>query len=608
MDKEQGEEREVQIAKVAQAREYLPGGEAMNAVNSKDRVALYVRVSTQEQATEGVSIEAQLAALRTYARLQGWQIAGEYVDAGYSGGSDERPSLQRLLSDARKGKFNIIAVAKLDRFFRNLRIMLNCLHEMEGLGIKFVATQEGLDTATPYGRFAVQIMGVIAEFERGRIGERVRDGRRYRISQGLWPSCATLYGYRWLPKEQKWEVDKEEAKVVKYIYHLYLKEGLGSMKIPLRLNEEGYHTRQGYRWGFHSVHKLLSHPGYKGLHPRGLKMLPIIDEATTWEMAQEKRLKARQVRRNARHWLLQGLCICGECGHVLGCIQKDQTERRYYSCHGRYKDAHLDGSPKCTLPRMRADLLEKAVWRRLKTVLTDSETLRESLRSSLAELRQRRSELDKGIGSIDKELQTIYSKKERLGLAYADGAVSKEVYDERLQVLVKREGELLKARSNLDPQVGMELDELEQGIATLEKVVDGKSGTVMLTELGIWAMPIPQYKVVSLESPIVSAYNPPTVGAWDEPTMIQLEDFFRLGDNWPLMRMVNSPTESSDGVPKERVWQTIRGFFESFAIRVYVFHDRAEIRGFIPTEVMDIPRGGDRIRGEAIISSVRGRG
>jgi predicted site-specific integrase-resolvase len=167
MDKEQGEEREVQIAKVPQAREYLPGGEAMNAVNSKDRVALYVRVSTQEQATEGVSLEAQLAALRTYARLQGWQIAGEYVDAGYSGGSDERPSLQRLLSDARKGKCTIIAVAKLDRFFRNLRIMLNCLHELEGLGIKFVATQESLDTATPYGRFAVQIMGVIAEFETG---------------------------------------------------------------------------------------------------------------------------------------------------------------------------------------------------------------------------------------------------------------------------------------------------------------------------------------------------------------------------------------------------------------------------------------------------------
>jgi site-specific DNA recombinase len=160
----------------------------MKDSNTKDTVGVYCRVSTQEQASEGVSIDAQLAALRTYARLQGWQIAGEYVDAGYSGGVEERPSLQRLLSDARKGKFNIIAVAKLDRFFRNLRVMLNCLHELEQLGVKFVATQEGLDTSSPYGNFAVQMMGVIAEFERGCIGERVRDGRRYRVSQGRWPS------------------------------------------------------------------------------------------------------------------------------------------------------------------------------------------------------------------------------------------------------------------------------------------------------------------------------------------------------------------------------------------------------------------------------------
>jgi site-specific DNA recombinase len=572
----------------------------------QEMVALYVRVSTAEQATEGVSIDAQLAALRTYAKLQRWQITGEYVDAGYSGGSDERPSLQRLLSDARKGKFNIIAVAKLDRFFRNLRVMLNCLHEMEGLGIKFIATQEGLDTSTPYGKFAVQIMGTISEFERGRIGERVRDGRHYRVSQGRWPSGRTLYGYRWLPREQKWEVIEKEAEVVRYIFHLYLSEGLGSMKIPLRLNKEGCRTRQGSRWGFHSLHRILSHPGYKGMHRNGIRMPPIIDEAT-WDMAQEKRRKARQVRRNPRNWLLQGRCICGECGHVLSCIRKDKTEHRYYSCHGRYRDTHLDGSPKCTLPRVRADLLEKAVWRRLKTVLTDSQVLRETFRTTLNELRQRRSEMGKATESIDRELQTICSKKERLGLAYADGAVIKEVYDSKLGILKKRESELLAARSNLDPRAGMELDELEQQIARLEKVVDGKSGPVMLTELGILATDMPPYGVIAFPA-VGDPENSVTVGAWDEPTMIQMEDFFRLGDNGPLVRMVDGPGSSAAEVPREMVWQNIRRTFETFSIRVYVFRDRVEIRGFIPTEVMDIPRGGDRIRGGSIIPSVRGRG
>ncbi len=132
-------------------------------------MAVYARVSTQEQAVEGVSIDAQVAALKANAKIQGWEIIDEYIDGGYSGGTDDRPALKRLLADAKQKRLDIIAVCKLDRFFRNLRLLLNHLHGLEQLGIKFISTQEGLDTSTPYGKFAVQMMGVIAEFERGRI-------------------------------------------------------------------------------------------------------------------------------------------------------------------------------------------------------------------------------------------------------------------------------------------------------------------------------------------------------------------------------------------------------------------------------------------------------
>jgi site-specific DNA recombinase len=564
----------------------------------QQKVALYARVSSQEQATEGVSIEAQVATLSAYAKSQGWDVADEYIDGGYSGGTDERPALKRLIVDAGQRRFSIIAVSKLDRFFRNLRLLLNHLYGLEQLGIKFVSAQEGLDTSTPYGKFAVQMMGVIAEFERDRIGERVKDSRQYLITQGNWPGGRTVYGYRWLAKEQKWEVNEKEAEVVRYIYHLYLNEGLGTMKIPFRLNEESYRTRLGYLWGIDAIHRVLTHPGYKGLHPRGLKMPAIVDEVT-WEMAQEKRLKARHVRRSVRHWLLQGLCVCGECGHVLGCIQKDQTERRYYSCPGRWKDCHLDKSPKCTLPRMRADLLEKAVWRRLKAVLTDSEALKDSLRNTLTELKQKRNELNKGSGSIDRELETISGKKERLGLAYADGAVGKEAYDDRLRILKKKEGELLKARSNLDPQVGIDLDALQQGIVSLEKALDGKSGRLLLTELGIWAESVPEDWIAGH---VVLPH-----GAWDEPGALEGLDVIRIGDTGPIIRMVDSPGVFCNlEVPREIVWQNIRNVLEWLCIRVYVFHDRVEMRGFIPTEVMDIDRGTDHIRREAITCSARG--
>jgi len=116
-----------------------------------------------------------------------------------------------------RGCFDIIAVCKLDRFFRNLRLLLNYLHDLEQLRVKFVSTQEGLDTSTPYGKFAVQIMGVIAEFEKERIGERVRDSRRYQLSQGYWPGGRTNYGYRWLPREKRREIDEKEAEIVGYL-------------------------------------------------------------------------------------------------------------------------------------------------------------------------------------------------------------------------------------------------------------------------------------------------------------------------------------------------------------------------------------------------------
>ena len=124
-----------------------------------------------------------MAALRAYSKSQEWEVVDEYIDGGFSGGTDDRPALKRLIIDANRGRFDIIAVCKLDRFFRNLRLLLNYLHNFEQLDIKFISAQEGLDTSTPYGRFAVQIMGVIAEFERGRIGERVKDSRKYLVDQ-----------------------------------------------------------------------------------------------------------------------------------------------------------------------------------------------------------------------------------------------------------------------------------------------------------------------------------------------------------------------------------------------------------------------------------------
>ncbi len=136
------------------------------------RVALYARVST----LNGQHPEMQLAELREYATRRGWEIAGEYVDAGVSGAKDSRPSLNRLMVDAHQRRFDAILVWKLDRFGRSLKHLVTALADLEVLGVTFVSLSDNLDLSTPSGRLMFQIIGAMAEFERALIQERVRAG------------------------------------------------------------------------------------------------------------------------------------------------------------------------------------------------------------------------------------------------------------------------------------------------------------------------------------------------------------------------------------------------------------------------------------------------
>src|SRR2546428_4487517 len=137
------------------------------------RAALYARVSTARSSQDP---EMQLPELREYCRRRGWEILGEYVDAGVSGAKERRPELDRLLADSRKRLVDAVVVYRYDRFARSLRQLVNALEEFRGLGIEFVSLHEGVDTSTPNGRLVFGIFASIAEFERELIRDRVRSG------------------------------------------------------------------------------------------------------------------------------------------------------------------------------------------------------------------------------------------------------------------------------------------------------------------------------------------------------------------------------------------------------------------------------------------------
>ena len=140
--------------------------------------AVYARVSTLDQEPEN-----QLVELRRYVGARGWSSA-EYVDRGVSGAKDRRPALDLLLKEARRRRFDVLVVWRLDRLGRNLRHLVILLEELQALGIAFVSLGEGIDATTPAGKLQMHILAAIAEFERARIAERVKAGLQRARAQG----------------------------------------------------------------------------------------------------------------------------------------------------------------------------------------------------------------------------------------------------------------------------------------------------------------------------------------------------------------------------------------------------------------------------------------
>jgi DNA invertase Pin-like site-specific DNA recombinase len=142
------------------------------------RAAVYARVSTLDQEPEN-----QLQELRRYVEARGWS-AVEYVDRGVSGAKDRRPALDQLVADARRRRFDVLVCWRLDRLGRSLKHLITLLDELQAVGVAFVSLAEGIDATTPAGKLQMHILGAIAEFERGRIVERVRAGLVRAKAQG----------------------------------------------------------------------------------------------------------------------------------------------------------------------------------------------------------------------------------------------------------------------------------------------------------------------------------------------------------------------------------------------------------------------------------------
>ena len=181
--------------------------------------AIYVRVSTQEQAQQGFSLNAQQESLENYAKALGYEIYKIYRDEGKSAKDLKRPEMARLLTDAESKKFSAIFIYKLDRFSRSLKDLILTIDKLKEWGIDFVSLQDKIETTSASGKLMFHIISAFAEFERNIIGDRTKFGMQRKAYEGGFITKAPK-GYKLVNKQLV--INEKEEDIVKNIFKEFL--------------------------------------------------------------------------------------------------------------------------------------------------------------------------------------------------------------------------------------------------------------------------------------------------------------------------------------------------------------------------------------------------
>lgn len=462
---------------------------------------------------------------------------------------------------AKTGIFDKVIIYKLDRLARNLRLMLELEDKFKKESVSLHSIKESLDTSTAIGRTVFQVLGLTAEWERDAIVERTRSGRIQRYKEGSWAAGYPPYGYSYNKDTKKLFIDKARARIVRRIFEQY-NSGKSLSGIANMLNEEKVQPRRKDSKGWRStaIRNVLLNPVYKGIlivnrheHISNIDKVdmtkaiiisvpPIVDEKD-WQSAQNHLVDNKRVRPNqSRDWLLQGLVTCGLCG--LSYRTEKYPGFRYYNCRGKLKIRHLDGSPRCTSPRLKADWLEEQVWQRIESIINDPNKLEPMLRDTIDNLRNREEELEARIMPIDKRLVEIAEKKAKLADSWVVENMDTEKFLELQQSLDKEEARLRSIRNEIDPAQ----------IAELEST----SGMLRFWKCQLQSM------------------------AWNTET-----------EDGSKVRLVDKPHETALQIAgfEDRDASKVMGFpatrrelLDKLQAQIVVFHDRIDVKAIVPVE------------------------
>ena len=430
------------------------------------QVAIYARVSTLNQQQEG-TIASQVQLLKQHIQRQNWSLLPEheFLDEGVSGARLDRPALDRLRDCAQRGEFDAVVVLSPDRLARNYAHQWFLVEEFEKLNTQLIFLQNPFGD-TPQGKLLTQMQGMIAEYERAQIAERMRRGRLDKARRGEFiPWAYACYGYRYHPKRHgcppQVVIEPDEAAVVRSIYRAAVEEQLSCRQITKRLNESKTPTPSGKNqvWQSATVRNILVNrtyagtarynhrqpviPKYRKTDENKLRYLktgrsyrpesewvlseapaiitPEIFDKAQLQLARNAEAARKMYQPNSRRYLLRTLVKCGECGLQMRGIrsrsQSGKQEYLYYFCNG-HSPLTVGRATPCRSKNVRADRLDEIVWQALCQLLRQPDLIPQLHRTWVEAKQQSISTLEAQQSQLLQRRQRIERQTQRLIDAY----------------------------------------------------------------------------------------------------------------------------------------------------------------------------------------------
>ena len=438
-------------------------------ISGAGKAVLYGRYSSHSQ--KDASIEQQFRECREYAKRKGIQIIGEYADHALSGQTDQRPEFQRMIRDAKRGRFQYVITWKVDRFARNRYDSATYKARLKASGVSVLYAKEDIPEG-PEGILLESVLEGSAEYYSANLAQNIRRGMEDNARECK-ANGHKLLGYRTGP-DGRYEEDPVSAPIVRLIFERY-NAGVTQAEITKELNEKGLKTVRGYAFDKNSLTRILKNEKYLGIYIFGdIRVeggMPQLVDRETFDAVQLK--LARNKRAPAHRWdiadyQLTGKIFCGKCGaQMVGRAGTSKTgaKHNYYACVNRTRAKSCDKRP------VQKDLIEQLVVSlTLETVLTEEGINRIADRvvayqqeqraaSIIASLELKLAEVEKGLQNLMAAIEAgiiTPTTKERMFDLEAQKAelVDRIEYEKIEQPLIPREEfvQMLRAMAAGDPR------------------------------------------------------------------------------------------------------------------------------------------------------------